>query len=143
MGFNQESAANALRQCRNKQANAIDMLVSWGPPARELAPLVGRVDAEPSRGNSSMSQVTASTEGNASRQMVGAAALLAQALQSSPAGQQLLFVLLLDVVLMYAFIVLADHHAPISAVMCKSCSQAQARQGLCGPFTHHALLWCV
>ncbi|KAL3142217.1 hypothetical protein ABBQ38_002565 [Trebouxia sp. C0009 RCD-2024] len=86
MGFNQESAANALRQCRNKQANAIDMLVSWGPPARELAPLVGRVDAEPSRGNSSMSQVTASTEGNASRQMVGAAALLAQALQSSPAG---------------------------------------------------------
>lgn len=94
MGFNQESAANALRQCRNKQANAIAMLVSWGPPAREVAPSVGLVDAEASSSNGSMSKVTASAEGKASRQMVTAAALLAQALQSSPAGQQFLLILI-------------------------------------------------
>lgn len=89
MGFNQDSAANALRQCGNKQARAIEMLVSWGPSARASTPPTSTVDAEPGSSNRGTSTVTASVEGDASRQMATAAALLAQALQSDPAGQHM------------------------------------------------------
>lgn len=87
MGFQQESAAKALQQCRNNQAKAIERLVSWGNAARASTPSTSamRTGSEPS--SSDRLTEPASLGGDSSTQLVSAASLLAQALRSNPAGQ--------------------------------------------------------
>ena len=90
MGFHQQSAAKALQQCRNHQGKAIEKLVSWGLSARALTPSISPIGTEPSSSDSSdIPRVAARIEGDSSSQLVTAASLLAQALQSDPAGQHL------------------------------------------------------
>ena len=94
MGFQLESAAKALQQCRNNQAKAIESLVSWGKAARASAPSTTALSTcgEPSSSEPSSSgkpSEPASLGGDSSKQLVSAASLLAQALQSNPAGQHL------------------------------------------------------
>lgn len=86
MGFQPESAAKALQQCRNNQSKAIERLVSWGEAARASTPSTSalRTDSEPSK--SDKPAEPASLGGDSSKQLVSAASLLAQALQSNPTG---------------------------------------------------------
>ena len=88
MGFHLDSAAKALQQCHNKQANAIERLVSWGEAARSLTPSTQPPSTTTEPSSSLESTWPASLGGDcSSSQPVSAASLLAQALQSNPAGR--------------------------------------------------------
>ena len=86
MGFNKESAVKALQQCGNKQAKAIDTLVSWGQSATASANAAEVKDDSSGR---AVPKEPASHDVNSSSQSVNAASLLAQALQSGTSGQPL------------------------------------------------------
>lgn len=85
MAFHQDSAAKALQQCRNNQAKAIERLVSRGDAAK-ASPPPPSTSTEHSSGLESTGPESLGGDSSSS-QLASAASLLAQALQSNPAGQ--------------------------------------------------------